>query len=465
MSKTLKNIIILILVITSFFSASLLSAEKKILPKKTEAAETKKNASKENNLPKKTIAKKNPSLPQKAEPKKAAEKTIKNPQTKSEKNQSENVKTKDQELIQKTDSTKEKPEDKKTAPKKLTEAQMKLEKKRAEWVERTLDFGIQKERKVAINSILKLKTDEMKKKLGLKLVELIKHEPDSSTKTKAITIISELGIKEAVPVLTNLIDDETEDVRVAATYALKELDGISAKEKLANKLKSQDLTVDSNLNEALITALGHFKAAELVPFAKEQIESYKTTKICRQALVLFLGKTESKEASDFLVKLYENEEEDLNIRAYAVNSLAKLQSKDTTDVIKKMLKEIDSYSFKKKKRYYSLYIYSVAALVKLGDNEAVPRLMASLKSNNAGVRLKSVTLLRELKDKRTIDILKYKMKYDPDSRVQREAKLALKDMGVEVEEDKKEKEEEKDTFETEKTKQEKEEEKETPDNE
>ncbi len=43
-------------------------------------------------------------------------------------------------------------------------------------------------------------------------------------------------------------------------------------------------------------------------------------------------------------------------------------------------------------------------------------------------------MMKELKDKRTIDILKYKMKYDPSPKVQKAAKEALKEMGEQVDE-------------------------------
>jgi hypothetical protein len=59
------------------------------------------------------------------------------------------------------------------------------------------------------------------------------------------------------------------------------------------------------------------------------------------------------------------------------------------------------------------------------------------------VRLKAITLIKEFKDKRTIDILKYKMKYDQNDKVRAEAKKALKEMGVEVKEEKEEIKEEK----------------------
>jgi HEAT repeat protein len=81
-------------------------------------------------------------------------------------------------------------------------------------------------------------------------------------------------------------------------------------------------------------------------------------------------------------------------------------------------------------------MYCTASLVKMGDSNSIPRLMEALRSDNPVVRLKAVELIKDLKDKRTVDILKYKMNYDPSPRVQKAAREALKAMGIEVDESK-----------------------------
>jgi len=155
--------------------------------------------------------------------------------------------------------------------------------------------------------------------------------------------------------------------------------------------------------------------------------------------VVFLGKAQSKDSKDVLLKIYKDEDADTTLRAFSVNSLSKLGMKEVAGDIKETIKAIDSYDPKKKKNYYTLYLYSVAALARLGDQEAVPKLINALRSNSAQVRLKAITLIKEFKDKRTIDILKYKMKYDQNDKVRKEARKALEEMGVEVKEEKEEK--------------------------
>jgi HEAT repeat protein len=149
-------------------------------------------------------------------------------------------------------------------------------------------------------------------------------------------------------------------------------------------------------------------------------------------MVLFLGKTRSPDARDVLLKIYRDEDENEMLRSYAVNSLAKLGMPDVAGDIREVINSIEALEAKKRKQFYNLHLYSVAALAKLGDREAIPKLINSLRNNNAQVRLKAISLIKDFKEKRTIDILKYKMKYDQNPKVQAAARSALKEMGEDV---------------------------------
>ncbi len=306
------------------------------------------------------------------------------------------------------------------------------EKKRVEWIGKTLEYGIQKERKDALDQILTIKNKGIRKKLESKLIEIIRDEINPEVKTKAITVAGQLELKEALPELIASLNDKTDDVKVASVYAIKKIHDISATELLVKKLKEQDLSENSTLVEALIDTLGKFKAAQLGNFAIKSIKNNKTSKNIRVSLVLFLGRIEASESKDFLIKLLKDNDEDQQIRAYAASSLAHLGAKDAAKEINDIIQQIESYPFKKKKRHYTLYIHCIAALTKLGDEKAFPRLINSLRSDNAMVRLKAIKLIKEIKSKRTIDILKYKMKHDPNPKIQKAAKEALRELEVDV---------------------------------
>ncbi len=308
------------------------------------------------------------------------------------------------------------------------------DEKRAEWIEKTLDYGVQDERMLAINRIPLIKNDSLRARLTKKLIDMMHREKDSSVLLKALTVLSEMKEERAAPLMIENLDHLSEDVRTGAVYGLKNIHALSAKPRLIQSLRDSDLGELSNLTNALIETLGEFEAVEAVPFAKEAIINKKTHLSNRQSLVLFLGRVRSMDAKDLLLKIYGDEEEDVTLRAYAVNSLSKLGEGEFGAEIKRVLDLIESYDVKKRTRYNTLHLYSIAALARMGDPEAVPKLIDALRSNSAQMRLKAISLIKDFKEKRTIDILKYKMNYDQNAKVRDAAKKALEEMGVDVKE-------------------------------
>ncbi len=307
------------------------------------------------------------------------------------------------------------------------------EKKKTEKIIKIIDNGTHKERKQAINQILTIKDKTLSKELEKKIIEIIRDEVELEVKIKAITVAGEMKFTETVPYLINALNDESNDVNVAAVYAIKKIGDMSAKPALINKLQEQKLDNASTLTEALINTLGELKTVELMNFAVNAIQDIKTNQIIRELLVLFLGKIGSKDSKDILMNLLKDEDENEQIRAFAANSLANLNITESAVEINKVVKEIESYPFNKRKKLYNVYIYCLAALAKLGDDNALPGIINALRSDNAVIRLKAVELIKEINDERTIDILKYKKEYDPSPKVQSAAKKALVELGVESE--------------------------------
>ena len=310
------------------------------------------------------------------------------------------------------------------------------EKKKVEWIKNTMRYGIHSDRIDAIKSALTLKEQSNKDDVMKLLNELMPQETNPEVKRTAITIAGELKSTSSAPWIINSLNDKSEEVRVEAVYAIERLKATEAIPKLVSIVKEQNFTENSNFTEALINTLGKLKATELKDFAIERIKETKTTDNLRQLLVLFLGEIEDISAKDFLLQLLKDKDENPTIRSYAAVSLSKIGAKDTANDILEILSEIDNYPLSKRKDYYSLSMYCTASLVKMGDSNSIPRLMEALRSDNPVVRLKAVELMKDLKDKRTVDILKYKMNYDPSPKVQKAAREALKAMGIEVDESK-----------------------------
>lgn len=325
----------------------------------------------------------------------------------------------------------ESPEEKQ---KRLEEFEHKADLKKAEWIEKTIRYGIQKDRKEAINFIPTVKDADKKKLLTGMLIEILDTDSDISILVKSLNTIAQMEVREAAPSIKKHLSNDSEDVRVAATYAIKDIKATELKADLVEKLKAQDFAKESNFTEAMLQTLADFKAAEIWEFAVEKIKDNKTAKNLRLSLILFLGRSGSVGAKPYLEKTFSDPDEEMDLRAYSVNALAKLDARESLPAINKVIDEINAYPYAKKKEYNSLYVYCISALVRLGDQNAYPKLIESLKSDNPASRIKAIKLLKDLGDKRSIDILKYKSEYDPSPAVQKEAKSALKALGEKVDE-------------------------------
>ncbi len=314
---------------------------------------------------------------------------------------------------------------------KREQKELENENKKLEYIERTLRYGIQKDRKEAINAMLSLKRKENREKASVLLVASIREEPDAEVKARGITVAGDMKLAGAVPEMIRQLEHDSEDVRIAAVNSLRHIKDPACKSNLVSGMQKQDLTKDSNLTESYITALGDFQATDLREFAEGKISDIKTTKNNRELLVLFLGRIKASASKGYLLKMLKDEDEDRDLRGYAANALGHMDAKDAAGDLNGVISRIEAYPFKKRKEYYNLHMYCVAALAKLGDESAFPRLMDALKNDNAVVRLKAIKLIRDMNDKRTIDILKYKRDYDPSVSVQKAARDALVDLGVE----------------------------------
>ncbi len=298
--------------------------------------------------------------------------------------------------------------------------------RKASWIKDTINFGIQKERREAAGMIPSIKTPAVRQELHDMLTETLKTETNTDMKVKILTVLGDMKLPGGEEEIISMTGDESEDVAASAVYALKEKGTVSAAPVMLEKLKSRKLDEDSRLTSGLISALASFRYAEGLPYIKEHISDTSAVQSVREQLTIYAGSLSSPEAEEILLKLYKDEDEEIMIRCFAVNGLSKNGTGSFGKDINEVLAVIDAYPFKKRQRYYSLVLYSVTALVKAGDSSAVPRLLDSLKSDNASVRLRAAELIGETGDKRTIDILKYKMNHDSDSKVRKAAENALK---------------------------------------
>jgi len=316
-------------------------------------------------------------------------------------------------------------EENKYTEKDAADDQMKVDR-----IESTLKFGMHKDRITAITLISSIKSEEMKNRVLGKLNNIIENDLNTEVKKTAISAVATHNYKDAIPSLIKALENNLEEIQIAASYSLGRLNGIESKDTAIKILNKQDFSVNSNLTDALIILLTDLKVPDIKDLAVKTVKDPRSGKMARERFMIYLGVMGTPDLKDFLLELLLDEDEDMPIRGHAVKALGTLKINDSADKIKQLLKDIEEFPFRKKQSHYNLSMLAVAALVALGDSDSIDLLMNSLRSDNAAVRLNAVNLIKEFDDERTIDILKYKMKYDQNARVKRAAKKALEDKGL-----------------------------------
>ncbi len=119
----------------------------------------------------------------------------------------------------------------------------------------------------------------------------------------------------------------------------------------------------------------------------------------------------------------------LETQSYLINALGKMKLAEAKPILRQKLARIDGYfSDDRKKKYIGLYLQSLAALVRLGDDSVNEALVRSLKDDSPGIRLRSAKLISELRSPESVDILHYRLMHDENRKVRFAALQALMEM-------------------------------------
>ena len=78
-------------------------------------------------------------------------------------------------------------------------------KEKAEMIEKH-SFGIQKDRKAAINSIKDIKNPDLRKSIT-RIIDIIANDTDMEVRKVAITVAGDLNVTDAEAIITALDDD------------------------------------------------------------------------------------------------------------------------------------------------------------------------------------------------------------------------------------------------------------------
>lgn len=298
--------------------------------------------------------------------------------------------------------------------------------RKTEVILKVLKYGTSLERKAALFEIEKLPEDK-RDPFKTILLESLNKEKDLSMKQAFIRSAGELGLKDAKETIEEAVADENEDVSRAAVSALKKVGDANSWKPILEKLKSEDLTKNSNLTVSLINSLADIEGGENAhEFLEAKLKEKFNSPEIRSYTALYFGKKKILSAETILQEIAFNESETTTLRTYSINSLGKIKSTTSIPKLKELIEEIRKDPSKDNKKNQLLKIYSLGALIELGDETAFDEIVEFSKDDDSIVRLRSIQFLLDSKRPEVREILEYKSKRDPSPKVQKAAADALK---------------------------------------
>lgn len=298
--------------------------------------------------------------------------------------------------------------------------------KKTEVLTQVLKYGTSLERKAGLMEVEKLPPEHQKSFHEIILVSVAK-EKEPTMKMGFLRAIGSLKIMDAREFVYESLDSTNEDLSRAAIGAIRKLDLEDSPDRLTDRLKKEDLTKNSNLSVSLIEALGEIPGGErAAEFLEARLKEKFNSPEIRAQIALYLGKKKITGSEVTLQQIAFENTEPLTIRTYCINSLGKIGSQSSAPKLKELLEEIIQSPSGDSKKNQQLKIYSLGALVELGEESVFDQLVDFTKDDDSMVRLRAIQFLLETGRPEVKEILEYKSKRDPSPRVQKAALDGLK---------------------------------------
>lgn len=299
--------------------------------------------------------------------------------------------------------------------------------KKVDVLTKVLKYGTSLERKAALAEIEKL-PEENQKGFHSMILEFTKKEREPTMRLAFFRVIGSLKIAEAQEELYKALEEGNEDSARSAIAALRKVNSAGSWEKVLERLRKEDLTKNSNLTISLIEALSEMDGGEgSAGFLESKLKEKFNSPEIRAQIALFFGKKKISNAEITLQQIAFNDSETLTLRMYSINSLGKIQSQTSVPKLRELIEAIRKEGAGgDSRKNQMLKIYSLGALVELGDENVFDEIVEFTRDDDSLVRLRSIHFLAETRKPEAKEILEYKSVRDPSPRVQRAAKDALK---------------------------------------
>lgn len=291
---------------------------------------------------------------------------------------------------------------------------------------KVLKYGTSLERKAGLMEIEKLPKEKSDPLKPLILESLVK-EKEVTMRGAFIRVLGTLEMEEGIDEIYKALGDENEDLARQAIASLKKINPENGWEKVLARLKTEDLTKNSNLTISLIEALAELKGGESASdFLESKIKENFNSPEVRSQMALFFGKKKIKTSETILQKIAFQESESLALRNYSINSLGKIDSQSSIPKLRELIEELrNKPSGSDSRKNQLLKIYSLGALVDLGAEGVFEEIVEFTRDDDSFVRFRALQLLADTKKPEAKEILEYKSMRDPSPKIVKYAKDTL----------------------------------------
>lgn len=301
--------------------------------------------------------------------------------------------------------------------------------KKKEGLEKILKYGSHKERKSAMREVVGLPEEYCDTIFNI-LAEIIENDMDNSVRVVAIQTYMFANARQKSPTIIAALKDKSIEVKEAAVSAIQKLKLEEASQPLFEMLKDQDFSKNVRITPLIINTLADIDSEKVAfSFLETKLRSDTTIPELKGAIALYFGKMKDLRAEQVLIKIATDDNEDVIVRSYALNSLGKMQSTRAVEHIRSILRDLEKDKSKAgSKKYASLKLYAMSALVAMGDKNILQEIIAYTKDDDPNVRIRAIQQLSELNDPSIVELIEYKALRDPNKRVQKTAKDILEKM-------------------------------------
>ena len=201
----------------------------------------------------------------------------------------------------------------------------------------------------------------------------------------------EQKIKEAVPLLLELLDDDNVQVRISVVIALKSFSGKKILEHLIRALADSSEWVRVHAVETI----GLYKDRKHIELLSQFLESEESDKV-RATLIKVLGELGGAKVLP-IITLY-LKDSNARVRANAVEAIERISGSTTIDMREHIIPLLDDENNRVKAN-------SVKALFKMGENKALEVLKNMINSKDDWMRASAAYVFGVIEYERSADFL------------------------------------------------------------